>query len=89
MSQEAFEKLLKENYQPTTHEEFLILLYRRAFEHEKELVKRESELEKNQKYYHKKRYVREHQEPAEKNRANTQHGNSQSYTSTTTNNKNP
>jgi hypothetical protein len=88
MSQEAFEKLLKDNYQPTTHEEFLILLYRRIFEHEKRLVRQESELEKTQKYHRKKPNVGEYQKSAEKNRTNTQHGNSQSYSSASTNHQN-
>jgi hypothetical protein len=49
MSQEAFEKLLKDNYQPTTHEEFLILLYRRIFEHEKKTCKTRIRIRKNSK----------------------------------------
>ena len=71
MSEEAFKKILQDSYEPTTHEEFLILMYRRVFEHERDLLKRESELKRKQSFLKKNVQPNELQMFASKNRPNS------------------
>ena len=70
MSEIAFDLFTKtDNPTPTTHEQFLINMYKRALQHETNIIKKQSELESNDKYRKKR-----HGTITEQNRSNTQHG---------------
>lgn len=80
MSKEAFEKLLKNDYNPTTHEGYLISMYRRLFDKEKEIVMRESKLRKKEN-----RVTQHERESVAQYRTNSQYSNSGSRCGNTKN----
>lgn len=71
MSETAFDVLIKnENPNPTTHEQFIINMYKKALQHETDIVKKQSELETNDRYRKKRNGT-----TTEQNRSNPQHSN--------------